>query len=136
MALLVGLHTSFLNGLLRRGEAMAAGLVEAGFPGGDLVEFLREDWAAPLAQTGFARTAALLRDSLTGAAEGAGGAADPTVGALWEMLGGLLAEGGGDAECQEAVERAVGVGGRGVGQEAKATVLAMVKCSLQTGWGL
>jgi hypothetical protein len=134
LASLVGLHSAFLNGLLRRAAAAAAGHAEAGFPGGDLIQFLREDWAGAVVGVGFADAAGALREALAGG--GAEGAATlPALDDLWAALEGLLREGGGDAECAEAVERAVGVGGAGMGPEAKQRVMGVVaRLALQPGW--
>lgn len=122
---LLGLHASFFNGLVRRGEAESKGHREGGFPGGDLITFLRQAWATTLYDPRFPGFAGGLVDSLGGEAP---------VEALWVGLQGILAAGlieGGEEEvdsaCAEAVALGVGVSGDSLPPETRRKVQESVK---------
>ena len=125
LALLPGLHSSFLSGLLRRADADLSGS-PGGFPGGDLVAFLREEWAESLYDDSFAAFAAGLRAALEG---------DASLDALWASLQGVLA--GADADpdvmavidvaCAETVAGGVGTGGTALPVETRRIVEQQVQ---------
>jgi len=129
---LLGLHASFFNGLVRRGEAEGKGHREGGFPGGDLITFLRQAWATTLYDPRFPAFAGGLVESLGGEAP---------VEALWVGLQGILASGGGmegmegevDSACAEAVALGVGVSGDSLPPDTRRKVQESVKQWLDGG---
>ena len=132
LSFLVGLHSAFMNGLVRRGEAVAKGHLEGGFPGGDLVTFFREPWALPMYEETFLLFAEGLRDLLTG---------DASLEGLWHGLKGILAGAKGgdtatlaavDLACSEAVNEGVGVSGTSLPVEVRTKLQGAVKNFLQT----
>lgn len=121
---LVGLHGSYLNGLARRADAHAAGHLAAGFPGSDLITFLREQWAAALYHEAFPALAAALSDALLDGA-------DPAVPQLAQQLSAMVMGAAGEDEdvaavvdfaIADATSEAVGVGGRNLGEGPRGLV--------------
>jgi hypothetical protein len=110
LTMMTGLHSSFLNGLVRRGEAELAGHFDAGFPGQCMITFFREDWAAALGEKSFADLVRSLREALQD---------DAALQALWGDLQSVLAgAGSGDKEVDDIVDGACAAtvaGGVGVG---------------------
>jgi hypothetical protein len=143
---LVGLHSSYLNGLRRRAEEEASGsqVPGGGIPGRCLVDFFRQEWALALVHEEFPALASALRAALLQGREGSG--PDPSVEALCASMEQIMAssleeEAGSqaDPELRDAIDcvvasaaaEGVGVGGSKLGPEAKDTVKKMVALFLK-----
>jgi hypothetical protein len=132
LGMLPGLHSAFLSGLLRRAEAEAQGHSEGGFPNGDLVAFLREDWADAMTEDSFLPFAMRLRGALEG---------DESVEGLWGSLQTVLAGAGSgdpdveavvDAACADTVVGGVGVGGGALPTATRQKVEKEVRAFLES----
>ena len=131
LSLLLGLPSSFLNGLLRRGDAHEKGHVEAGFPTGDLISFFREPWALPMLEEAFLPFAQGLNFSLMG---------DDAIEELWKVLKSILAGAqkgepslvaAVDLACMETMAEGVGVGGTALPASVRMKIQSAVKQFLQ-----